>query len=185
MKLLMHLCCGPCGSAIVESYAGTDTQTTGFWYNPNIHPMAEHQKRLESALAMTSFFGVPIIDQSEYGLSLWQDSTRTRLEQCMFCYDLRLVKTAEYAVLNGFDAFTTSLMISPYQNREAIIAVGTAIGQQLGIPFLAEDYRPLYRRSRELARGQGWYLQKYCGCMLSWFESDHPKKPMVDWNQPD
>jgi hypothetical protein len=87
------------------------------------------------------------------------------------------MKTAAEAVIQGSDCFSTSLLISPYQNHELLKEIGYEIGEKIGIAFYYEDFKQLYRTGLQLARGYGWYIQKYCGCAISYNESDHPKKP--------
>lgn len=196
MKLLMHVCCGPCVSAIAESLLPeAGMQLTGCWYNPNIHPDIEHDLRAASAMQAADQLGFRLVDAADFmdpavsgvlvpgaGMSIWNERfSEGAAGRCSFCYSSRLDVVAETAARNGFDAFSTSLMISPYQSREAMLEAGVAAQNRFGVRFLDTDFRPLYRRSRELTRANGWYSQKYCGCLFSWSESDHPKKPAYEW----
>lgn len=87
--------------------------------------------------------------------------------RCAYCYQVRMEETARYAAEHGFDSFTTSLLISPYQNHEAICAVARAMGGEYGVEFLYRDFRPLFREGQQFARDHGFYMQKYCGCVFS------------------
>ncbi len=87
--------------------------------------------------------------------------------RCAYCYRVRMEETARYAAEHGYDSFTTSLLISPYQNHEAICAVARAMGGKYGVEFLYRDFRPLFREGQQFARDHGFYMQKYCGCMFS------------------
>ena len=87
--------------------------------------------------------------------------------RCAYCYRVRMEETARYAAEHGFDSFTTSLLISPYQNHEAICAVARAMGGEYGVEFLYRDFRPLFREGQQFARDHGFYMQKYCGCVFS------------------
>lgn len=234
MKLLLHICCGPCASAVLESLqAEPGMDPTGYWYNPNLHPAREHDLRLASAEEVARFYGIGLLrrepdlsalraqesDGAELldgdpdrvgirdgepggtglqdgepgnagflspaeGLAFWRERfTPPAGGRCAFCYRHRLDAAAEHAAKNGYDAFSTSLMISPYQSREAMVEAGLRAQRRWGVAFLDTDFRPLYRRSRELVRANRWYSQKYCGCVFSWEDSDHPKKPAWDWTE--
>ena len=87
--------------------------------------------------------------------------------RCAYCYQVRMEETARYAAEHGFDSFTTSLLISPYQNHEAIRATAQAMGARYGVEFLDRDFRPLFQAGQEFAREHGFYMQKYCGCVFS------------------
>ena len=87
--------------------------------------------------------------------------------RCAYCYRVRMEETARYAAQNGYDSFTTSLLISPYQNHEAICATARAMGEKYGVEFLYRDFRPLFQAGQEFARAHGLYMQKYCGCIFS------------------
>ena len=87
--------------------------------------------------------------------------------RCAYCYRVRMEETARYAAEHGYDSFTTSLLISPYQNHEAIRATAQAMGEQYGVEFLYRDFRPLFQAGQQFAREHGFYMQKYCGCIFS------------------
>lgn len=87
--------------------------------------------------------------------------------RCAYCYRVRMEETAKYAAEHGFDSFTTSLLISPYQKHDAIAAIAQEMGQQYGVEFLYRDFRPLFREGQDFAREHGFYMQKYCGCIFS------------------
>ena len=87
--------------------------------------------------------------------------------RCGYCYRVRMEETAKYAAENGYDSFTTTLLISPYQNHEMICAVAKAMGEKYGVEFLYRDFRPLFQAGQEYAREHGFYMQKYCGCIFS------------------
>ncbi len=86
---------------------------------------------------------------------------------CAYCYRVRMEETAKYAAENGYDSFTTSLLISPYQNHEAIAAVAREMGRQYKVDFLYRDFRPAFQAGQQFAREHGFYMQKYCGCIFS------------------
>jgi tRNA A37 threonylcarbamoyladenosine dehydratase/predicted adenine nucleotide alpha hydrolase (AANH) superfamily ATPase len=183
MRLLFHCCCGPCSIASVESLIAERETPTLFWYNPNIHPLTEYRSRRDALSAFASGQKLPLITiefqpsptgegspLDEYGLELFLRSVGTDTEmpgRCGICYRLRLEKTASYAAEHGFDAFSTSLLISPYQQHETIQHIGEELAAQYGVTFLYRDFRPLFRKGQASARTQGLYMQKYCGCIFS------------------
>jgi tRNA A37 threonylcarbamoyladenosine dehydratase len=143
---------------------------TLFWYNPNIHPLTEYQNRRDalSAFAAAKTLEREMID--EYGLESFLSNmgdTTEAPERCSICYRMRLERTAAYAAEKGFDAFSTSLLISPYQKHDIIRSLGEELAARYGVEFVYRDFRPLFKHSRALSRALGLYMQKYCGCTFS------------------
>ena len=179
MKLLFHCCCGPCAVACVKSLDAEGFTPSLFWYNPNIHPSAEYNNRRDSLLALAAAKNLPLEKINEYGLRLFLRETRDETEtpgRCRICYRMRLEKTAAFAAEHGYDAFSTSLLVSPYQQHEIIKMLGEELAGQYGIEFLYRDFRPLFREGQAEARALGLYMQKYCGCVYS-DEERHEKMP--------
>jgi len=171
VKLLLHVCCGPCASATVEHWRERDHELLAFFHNPNIHPLLEFRRRLTGAQELAQAAALPLVEDFQYDPEQWFAEVGLRGEgRCRACIAGRLRRSAEQAGQQGCDAFTTSLAISPWQDHEAIAEEGERAARQAGVPFLYEDLRPRYRRSRELARQLGLYRQKYCGCLLSEWE---------------
>ena len=177
-RLLMHICCAPCSGAILQRLTDEGFQLHGSWFNPNIHPLEEWNRRKHSVEEMAAGMDLPMFWSDKYELDVWQarweagDPTR-----CGYCYESRMEQTAALAAHEGFTQFTTSLLISPWQRHDEIRKAGEAAAERHGISFLYRDFRPFYREGQNLARARGWYMQKYCGCVWSYGESDHPKKP--------
>jgi tRNA A37 threonylcarbamoyladenosine dehydratase/predicted adenine nucleotide alpha hydrolase (AANH) superfamily ATPase len=170
MRLLFHCCCGPCSIASVESLIAEHVIPTLFWYNPNIHPLTEYRSRRDALSQFSSDKKLPLITLNEYGLDLFLQSVGSETEmpgRCGICYRLRLERTAAFAAEHGFDTFSTSLLISPYQQHETIQRIGGELAAQYGITFLYRDFRPLFRKGQAAARALGLYMQKYCGCIFS------------------
>lgn len=180
MKMLLHICCAPCAVAIVEKFLSEQgMELKGLYFNPNIHPLEEFEKRRDAVLAMSQDYGVPVAVNDLNMLDFWRGRlSADKSQRCTYCYTVRLEEAARFAAENGHDVFTTSLLISPYQNHELIARIGERAAERHGVRFYYEDFRPLFRKGRERARGKHWYMQKYCGCYYSYFESDHPKKPI-------
>jgi len=185
MKLLLHICCAPCAVAIVDTLKGRhDMVLHGFFHNPNIHPFEEFKKRKESVITMAGHYDLPVAYFDEYRLEYWKESLNTdKARRCRTCYALRIENIARFAKENDFEAFTTSLLISPYQDHDLIKELGFSAAEKYGLIFHYEDFRPLYRRGREISRARNYYMQKYCGCFYSYSESDHPKKPIYYFEQ--
>ena len=107
--------------------------------------------------------------REDYGLTEFVRNTACDLEaRCQaYCYRVRMEAAARYAAENGFDSFTTSLLISPYQDHQGIAAAAREMGERYGVEFLYRDFRPLFQEGQQFAREHGFYMQKYCGCIFS------------------
>jgi predicted adenine nucleotide alpha hydrolase (AANH) superfamily ATPase len=182
-KILLHICCAPCSSAIVKHLkSNSDIQISGYHMNPNIHPIEEWNQRRKSVEDLSKLYSLETIYSDAFSQDKWQQEfTLEDGSRCTYCYEVRLEETAKKAVELGMQGFTSSLLISPYQNHQQIRDSGEKIAESHGIVFFYEDFRSLYRESRELSRANGWYMQKYCGCIYSYQLSDHPKKPIYDF----
>jgi len=170
MRLLFHCCCAPCSIASVESLIAERITPTLFWYNPNIHPLTEYRNRRDALSQFASDQKLPLITFNDYGLDLFLRSVGNETGipgRCGVCYQLRLEKTAAFAAEHGFDTFSTSLLISPYQQHETIQRLGEKLAAKYGVAFLYRDFRPLFRKGQSSARSLGLYMQKYCGCIFS------------------
>lgn len=168
MNTLMHICCAPCSYMCIETLRSENINITGFWYNPNIHPFQEYKARRDTLIMHAKNVNMPLVTVDDYGLREFVRLVYPNLEdRCGKCYDIRLEKAAKYAAENGFDSFTTSLLISPYQRHEVIISVAQEKAKKYGVEFLYRDFRPYFREGQRKARGAGYYMQKYCGCVFS------------------
>lgn len=168
MDILLHSCCGPCSVAVFEELRELGHSFTSYFYNPNIHPYQEHKARLVSWQELCQQEEVAMLCQADYPLEGWlAEVAQNPDERCGFCYYSRLKETAKTAKDQGFSAFSTTLLISPYQNRELIIQIGQEVAAQNQVEFFSRDFRPLFRQGQQKAREMGLYLQKYCGCIYS------------------
>ena len=175
-KLLLHACCAPCSIAYIESLRAEGIKPELFWYNPNIHPVSEYELRRDCLKNFTESEQLPLIFIDEQGLDL----TGSHPARCEKCYRARLEKTAAFAAQEGFQTFTTTLLISPYQNHDLIKCIGEKCAQKYGVEFLYRDFRPLFREGQAKARAKYFYMQKYCGCALSKDEKNSkPNSPSV------
>ena len=167
-KTLLHVCCAPCSVACIESLRAEGIEPTGFWYNPNIHPVTEYRARHDTLIEYAKSINMELALIDDYGLREFVKNVADNIEgRCEYCYRVRLEKAAEYARDNGFDSFTTTLLISPYQNHEMIIKTAEEAAKKYGVKFLYRDFRPYFREGQTKAREMGFYMQKYCGCVFS------------------
>jgi epoxyqueuosine reductase len=183
MNLLLHTCCGPCASATIPLWTGRVEEVTGFFFNPNIHPLLEWQRRLTGAQDVAARTGIEMVYDPQYDPAAWfaaiaPEGDRNEAgtdpgphpARCRRCIGQRLDRAAQEAVSRGCEAFSTTLSISPYQDHDAIRETGLEAAARHDVEFLYEDLRPLYGESRRLCREWGVYSQKYCGCLISEWE---------------
>ena len=170
-KVLVHICCAHCAAYTVEHWRNEGWDAGAFWYNPNIHPFMEHQNRLESVKVLAQKMDFPLIISPDYDMvEYFRRVTGHESERCRDCFEIRLNKTAETAKAQGFDAFTTTLLISPHQKHEIIIDVGSKAAGGKGVEFLYADLRKRYSDSRHITKPMELYRQQYCGCVYSEWE---------------
>jgi len=166
MKILLHACCGPCAIECVRLLADEKHDVALFWYNPNIAPKDEHDKRYESLHKFAELSGTQLITHSDYGVEDFVGNViSTHADDCGICYTTRLYAAANATFGSGFDAFSTTLLISPYQKHDVIRSVGVNIAQMIGTNFYYCDFRPSFRVGQQKAREMGLHMQKYCGCL--------------------
>lgn len=168
MKLLLHICCAPCSVACIRQLRDEGIEPVGLWYNPNIHPFTEYRARRNCLREYAKSIGLALAEIDEYGLRPFVRAVAHDIEnRCGYCYAVRLDETARYAAEHGFDAFCTTLTVSPYQNTSMIFATGERLGAKYGVKFAPYDFSPHYREGQTQARELGLYMQKYCGCVFS------------------
>ena len=175
--LLLHCCCAPCSSYVLE-YLNRYFAITLFYYNPNISPKAEYDKRYEELVRLAKELPTKkpfTVVQGPYDNHLFIEACRGLEhlpeggERCARCYELRLRKTAELCLEKGLDYFTTTLSISPYKNAGKLNQIGRALEAELGVTYLPADFKKRggYQRSIALSAQYGLYRQNYCGCIFS------------------
>jgi predicted adenine nucleotide alpha hydrolase (AANH) superfamily ATPase len=172
-RILLHICCGPCGTYPIERLREEGFQVTGFWYNPNIHPWQELQRRRESVEKYTEAVGLPMIWHEKYEMPLYLRAVvghEKFRERCCICYRMRLEKTARVAAEGGFDAFTTTLLISPHQDQTLLRHIGEEVAEEQGVGFYFENFRRGWSERGRLTHEHGLYRQQYCGCIYSEWE---------------
>ncbi len=169
MKLLMHTCCAPCSVYCIDSLRKENIEPVSYWYNPNIHPYIEYKTRRDTLIEYSKMANFELIINEEYGLKKFCKNVIDDIEKrCInYCYPVRLEQTANYAKENGYDAFTTTLLVSPYQKHDELKKICEKIAKQYNIDFLYRDFREGFREGQAKARELGLYMQKYCGCIFS------------------
>ena len=169
MKLLMHTCCAPCSVYCIDSLREEGIEPTLYWYNPNIHPYMEYKSRRDCLKEYAKEININAIFEEDYGLDEFCKNVVGDLKnRCTnYCYPVRLRKTFEYAKENGYDAITTTLLYSIYQNHDFIKEYMEKLSKEFEIDFLYRDFRVGFREGQAKAREVGLYMQKYCGCVFS------------------
>ena len=176
-SLLLHSCCAPCSSYVLE-YLSEYFKITVFYYNPNIYPESEYTKRImeQQKLIRDMKFRHPVsflagkYDKDKfYEMAAGIEHLKEGGARCMKCFELRLSETARQASAGGFDYFTTTLSISPVKNAQKLNEIGIRVGEEYGVKYLASDFKKKngYKRSIELSKEYGLYRQDYCGCEFS------------------
>lgn len=169
MRLLMHTCCAPCSVYCIEKLREEKIEPTLYWYNPNIHPYTEYVARRDCLKEYAKAINVQAIFEEEYGLDAFCKNVVGDLQhRCTnYCYPVRLRKTFEYAKEHGYDAVTTTLLYSIYQNHDFIKKYMEELSKEFGIEFLYRDFRIGFWEGHQKAHDIGLYMQKYCGCIFS------------------
>ena len=180
-KIVLHFCCGPCGAGVIEPLSA-QFRITGYFYNPNIWPEEEYEKRRGSAKKIAKVTKIEMI-AGPYENFMFEEKVERLLryarndcnyqkeggKRCLLCYRLRLEKTAAFAKENGIDTFTTTLSISPHKKADSINAIGVEIAKAHGLNFYEADFKKNngFAKSVRLSKELGLYRQKYCGCQDS------------------
>ena len=177
-KILLHACCAPCACYVVEKLAPL-YDVSLFYYNPNISPPAEYEKRRDELFRFASIKNIPVVEQKP-DRTAWACVVKEyilfgeRSERCWRCYRMRLDAAFKAACTGGFDLVGTVLTISPHKDARRINEAGSALSASYGIDFLAEDFKKHdgFKKSLQLSAEYGFYRQDYCGCIFSKLERD-------------
>lgn len=171
MKIVLHICCGVCAAGVVNRLTSEGHQILGLFYNPNIHPLEEYQKRLDVARRVAKELSFPLVE-APYTPEVWLQET-SGLEnepeggrRCQVCFRLGLKQAYLYMKELSWDAFATTLTISPHKSAEVVNHIGGEVG---GERFLARDFKKQagFQQAIELAKKWALYRQDYCGCLYS------------------
>lgn len=173
MRILLHVCCGPCAIMPMRELRKDGHEVAGWFYNPNIHPLAEYLRRREGAVRVAGEHAIPLHfpdreHAPEYGVTAW---CRAALGQeggrCLYCRESRFEAVARAARELGFDAFSSSLLYSRRQDHEGMRAAGERASRMYGVPFFYKDFRPFWQEGIAASKELGVYRQQYCGCVFS------------------
>ena len=176
-RLLLHSCCAPCSSYVLE-YLSQYFEVTVFYYNPNIYPESEYTKRVleQQKLISEMRFKHPVTfiagnydSEKFYNMARGLENVKEGGERCFKCYELSLREAAKIAKNGEYDFFTTTLSISPLKNAQKLNEIGMLLAEEYGIEYLLSDFKKKngYKRSVELSEQYGLYRQDYCGCVFS------------------
>lgn len=171
--MLLHVCCSSCGSAVLEALA-PQFDVRPFYYNPNIYPRDEYERRRSDFEVLCRHFGVDGLT-GPYDNERWFEFVRGLEaepeggERCGVCFRMRLRETARMARERGCSCFASTLSVSPHKDAERINRIGEEAGREYSVGFLKEDFKKCggFKRSCELSRELGFYRQNYCGCVYS------------------
>ena len=171
MKLLLHMCCGPCSCYPVKRLREEGIEPVGYFFNPNIHPYKEWEHRLETAKEFAAKVNMEIHTDKNYQL---REFLRRALPaeaqpngRCRMCYTWRLEQAARFAAENGFDAFTSTLFYSIYQQHELMKETAAFFAKKYQVQFYYEDFRPGWQEGIDISHALELYRQPYCGCIFS------------------
>jgi len=176
MHILLHICCANCAIFPVKVLREQNHQLTGFFYNPNIHPYQEYRQRLAAVRDYAKLTELCMVYHDDYALEEFLSQVAADpAGRCSYCYQSRLEETARRAAEGGYDAFTTSLLYSRYQNHDLIREFGQAIAERYGVDFHYQDFRSGWKEGVDASRAMGLYRQQYCGCIYSEKDRYHPR----------
>lgn len=176
MKVLLHICCAPCTIYPLQILRNEEVMVTGYFYNPNIHPFREYEKRKDTLKEFSRISRLDVVYNDRNDLELFLNRTRPwGSDRCRVCYVIRLESAAQEAKALGFDAFTTTLLYSRFQKHDWIQKVGQEMGDRFNIPFLYRDFRSGWNEGVLKSKELGLYRQPYCGCIFSERERFAPK----------
>lgn len=173
-KIILHACCAICSAYPLSMLKDSGYDVIVYFYNPNIHPEEEYQKRLEAQRTLCKHFGCKLVEgeynpDEYYSFVKGFENEPERGLRCDKCFELRLQKTAEYAKSIGVDAFTTSIVISPHKNFSKISQIGEKIAKDMGINYLAIDFKKKdgFLKTNRISKELNLYRQNYCGCSFA------------------
>ncbi|MBU4315890.1 MAG: epoxyqueuosine reductase QueH [Proteobacteria bacterium] len=177
MKMLLHICCGPCAVYPVETLRSHNFDIMGYFYRNNIHPFSECAKREETLKTYADNVQLKVIFQEGYNLEGFLRNVAFReKDRCAYCYHARLETAAGIAKHGGFDAFSSTLLYSKFQNHDMIQSIGKSVAKSVGVDFYYEDFRTGWKTGIEHSKKMNLYRQQYCGCIYSEKERFYKKE---------
>ncbi len=170
MKVLLHACCGPCTAFPLAQLQEEGHEVEVFFFNPNIHPYREFRRRVKTMKQYAELVNVPCECDDDYDLKGSLEVLMQATQRCEACYLHRLERAAGKARSGEFDAFSTTLLVSPYQDHGLVRNAGKRVAERHGVPFLYRDFRPGWEKGVAMAKRAQLYRQPYCGCVFSEYE---------------
>ena len=180
MKILMHMCCGPCSCYPTKKLLEKNLEPVGYFFNPNIHPHQEWRQRLKTAREFAEKIGIEFFAENHYGLREFLDKVYNVVDmndtvqfpdgfhkRCSICYAWRLGEAAKFAAENNFEIFTSTLFYSIHQNHELMKKIAETFAEKYGVKFYYEDFRTGWQEGIDISLKLGLYRQNYCGCIFS------------------
>ena len=177
MRVLLHVCCGPCAIMPIRDMHNAGYDVAGWFHNPNIHPLAEYLRRRHGAAQVAQMHGIPLSfpnndpqapGKAEYDAAAWcRAALNHQGGRCLYCRESRFDAMAKAARDLGFDAFTSSLLYSRHQDHAGMWKAGEEAAARWGIPFLYRDFRVFWQEGIAASKELGIYRQPYCGCVFS------------------
>ena len=168
MRVLLHMCCGPCSIGPIRELKLAGVAFDGYFYNPNIHPLKEFKRRIQTLEQTARDEQVQVVWDKDYPLEAFLAGALAEPAlRCRYCYYVRLRACAAYASAHGYDAFSTTLLVSPFQRHDLIRALGEQVARETGLAFYYQDFRPAYAEAAAVAIEREYYRQPYCGCIFS------------------
>lgn len=169
-NILLHVCCAPCLIYPYQYLTDAGFKVVNYFYNPNIHPYSEYKERLKSLKDYIEKNNFGLVVEEGYSLEDYFSKIKDKTEEperCHLCWQARLERTAIKTKELGLDTFTTTLLVSPYQDQIAIKEIGEKIAKKQGLHFYYHDFSKGFKQAHDRAKELGMYLQKYCGCLYS------------------
>jgi epoxyqueuosine reductase len=167
MKILLHICCAPCSIYPIKKLKKEGFSVEGLFYNPNIHPLEEHKRRKDTLVHYSVLNDLKVHYMNDFEQQEWQCFDGNKDQRCNMCYKKRIKETVKKAKNENYDAFTTTLLVSSYQNHELIKHICSSYAEEYSIDFVYYDFRQGFRNGQKEARELNLYRQKYCGCIFS------------------
>lgn len=170
IRILLHSCCAPCSVSVIDHLKKAGFSPTVFWFNPNIHPYTEFRMRKKTLEQFSQLSNLEFVDGGSYDIQkfLLDLNGEFRFKfRCEICYFLRLRACVNFAKEKGFEFFSTTLLVSPFQNHEQIKKQAFDLAKVAGLRFHYFDFRPFFKQGQQKAIELGLYMQKYCGCVFS------------------
>ena len=168
MNVLLHICCANCAIFPVTTLRAAGHNVSGYFFNHNIHPYQEYQKRLNAVRHYADVSELQVHYNDTYSLEEFlAEVAENPGSRCTYCYQSRLKETAEFAARAGYEAFTSSLLYSRYQNHQLIKALAQELANKYCLKFIYQDFREGWQEGIKRSKSMGLYRQQYCGCIYS------------------